>query len=265
MVECKFCGTEFEDEQSLHIHWGEEHEDQLNSHDEEMVKKAEREKANRKRDKKERRKNQLFFYGGAITVIAVTIALALSVNWGGSSGPANIDISGQPVIGNQSANITVVEFGDYKCPYCASYHQEVIPQLKDQYVDTGQVKYVFINYPFLGPDSYTASQASECVQEHKPDQWYSFHDYLYTNQGDEAEQWADKETMKQYVDESVDGDNTQINQCIDNEATSNAVDNDKNIGTRANVDGTPEVYVNGDKLQQNNFQALKQEIDSRLN
>ncbi|MFB6114883.1 MAG: hypothetical protein ABEK04_01215 [Candidatus Nanohalobium sp.] len=68
MVECDFCEEEFDDKTELHLHWEEEHEDELNSHQEEKVKKAKREKKKREQQKKAQYKQYSYY---AISIIAL--------------------------------------------------------------------------------------------------------------------------------------------------------------------------------------------------
>ncbi|NGY89037.1 thioredoxin domain-containing protein [Bacillus megaterium] len=67
-----------------------------------------------------------------------------------------IDIKNQPTIGEQDAPITLVEYGDYKCPACGYFSNGIMPQLEKDYVSTGKIKVVFKNYPFIYTDSTRA-------------------------------------------------------------------------------------------------------------
>lgn len=70
-------------------------------------------------------------------------------------------IDGQPTLGDPDAPITVVEFGDFKCPACKAWGENIFPQLVNDYVDTGQVKFSFINVLFHGEESELGSLAAE--------------------------------------------------------------------------------------------------------
>ena len=52
-----------------------------------------------------------------------------------------------PWLGNEDAKVTVIEFSDYQCPFCRKYWTESYPQLKEEYIDTGKIKYVFRDFP----------------------------------------------------------------------------------------------------------------------
>src|SRR5579859_776218 len=64
-----------------------------------------------------------------------------------------------PVLGQDSAKVTIVEFADPRCPYCQQFFNTVLPQLKKDYIDTGKVKLYWRNFDFLGPSSTVAGNA----------------------------------------------------------------------------------------------------------
>lgn len=165
-MECDFCGEEFEDERELHLHWGEEHEEGLTSHQQEKVKKAERKT---EEEEQVRRKKRRRTAGWAFTaLIAVSFVALVGPQLLGSmlQSRQSFDLSEEPMLGSQDANVTVVAFEDFKCPYCAQFTAGPYQQLKTEYIQTGKVKFYFVNNPLpLGQDSYTAAAAGECVLE----------------------------------------------------------------------------------------------------
>lgn len=93
-----------------------------------------------------------------------------------------VSIENQPTIGAPDAPVTIVEFGDYKCPGCAGWSESIYPKLKKDYIDTGKVKFAFINVLFHGPESLLASLASESVYNQDPEAFWDFHDALFAAQ-----------------------------------------------------------------------------------
>lgn len=269
MTECSFCGEEFEDKIDLHIHWGDEHEDELNSHQEEKVKKANRKKEELKEKKNAERKRMA---GLGLAGIGALIVVALLGSQLMSSGPTGqeIPLEGQPMTGNSDANVTVVEFGDYRCPVCKQFHDQVWPQLKENYIDTGKVEFYFVNYAFLdqnfaGQTSTRAAVAGECVVNQDEEQFWNFHDALYDNQGAERQDWATQDFLMDLARENTEGlDYNQLQACIDDRKTSDKVQQDRSIGRSAGVTGTPSVYVNGDKIQNWEYNSLRAAIEQQL-
>lgn len=93
MVECEYCDEEFEDETELHLHWGEEHEDEITSHEEEKVKKAEREKDKEKQRKKAKRKEyRNYALMGVLLVGLVAGGAAIAPNLSFLSNPGGSDL-----------------------------------------------------------------------------------------------------------------------------------------------------------------------------
>ena len=63
-----------------------------------------------------------------------------------------VSIDGAPVFGKADAKVTIVEFSDYQCPFCARYANDTFPQIEREYIDTGRVKYVFRDFPIEADD-----------------------------------------------------------------------------------------------------------------
>ena len=98
-------------------------------------------------------------------------------------------------MGNESAPVTIVEFGDYRCPVCEQFDNQVFPSVKEDFIDTGEAKFYFMNYAFLdsrlpGDTSQTAARTSECVYRQNETEFWDFHHAVYDNQGPEDEDWA---------------------------------------------------------------------------
>lgn len=80
---------------------------------------------------------------------------------------ASIPIAGEASMGSPSAKVTVIEISDYHCPFCKRQTQQVFPQLKSEYIDTGKVRFVFIHYPIaqLHPAAQRSHEAAACAGE----------------------------------------------------------------------------------------------------
>jgi protein-disulfide isomerase len=80
---------------------------------------------------------------------------------------SQIDISESPIIGSEKADIVIVEFSDFQCPFCAQYERDTFARLVEQYVDRGMVRYVAINYPLTAshPLAQQAALAGLCAEE----------------------------------------------------------------------------------------------------
>jgi protein-disulfide isomerase len=104
------------------------------------------------------------------------------------SGPAGdsfinktIAIENEPFRGNAGAKVTLVEVSDYHCPFCRRQSLQTVPQLMTEYVNSGKVKYVFVDYPIaqLHPDAFKSHEAATCAGDQG--KYWQMHDSLFTN------------------------------------------------------------------------------------
>ena len=78
----------------------------------------------------------------------------------GPVAPVEVDISGAPMLGQANAPITVIEFGDFQCPFCERYFKDTEASIIRDYVQTGKVKFIWKDYAFLGPESTRSAEAA---------------------------------------------------------------------------------------------------------
>ena len=154
-----------------------------------------------------------------------------------------IDISmASPVEGNEGASITIIEFGDYQCVNCDKWFLNEKPTIKNDFLDTGKAKMYFLDFPFQGPDSYTASEATWCANEQG--KFAEYHDVLYVNQGGLEDGWASSESQKQFASD-LGLDAEQFNSCLDSSTFSEQVLYNKQVGISNGVDRTPVFFIIG--------------------
>lgn len=93
-------------------------------------------------------------------------------------------VDDDPVLGNPSAVLTMIEFSDYECPFCKRHFTEVHPKIKQNYIDTNKVKLVFRDFiavPSHNPAATLEAVAANCAREQGGDAaYYKFHDQIYT-------------------------------------------------------------------------------------
>ncbi|MBT5843079.1 MAG: DsbA family protein, partial [Thaumarchaeota archaeon] len=125
--------------------------------------------------------------GVILVVIVAGIAAAASTS---TSETVNLDMGrthgtistsmGSPILGDLSAPITIVEFGDYQCHQCYNWFHNTKPAITKEYIETGKANLVFVDLAFLGSDSPKAAQASYCAEDQE--MYWEYHDILYTFQ-----------------------------------------------------------------------------------
>ncbi|KKU04432.1 MAG: DSBA oxidoreductase [Parcubacteria group bacterium GW2011_GWA2_45_30] len=203
------------------------------------------------------KKENTFFIPAAIIVAGALIAFAVVYsNRGGMAVPqlkkmaaagesaSSAQVLGDladddPALGNPSAPVTMVEFADFQCPFCARMFSETLPQIKEKYVKTGKVKFVYRDFPLSSIHQFAqkAAEAGECADEQE--KFWQYHDILYSRQ-----QQLSNENIKKWADE-IGLDIAQFNQCLDSGKYMDEVAKDLADGQAAGVTGTPGTFVNG--------------------
>lgn len=268
MDKCKYCDDEFESEEEMYVHWGEKHEEELSSHDEEKVKNAEKMLQERKSEKMKRRKKlggQALAVGGALVIVAVLGYQAMGSTNSGTAQSGEFDLKGEPFQGNADANVTVIEFGDYSCSHCRTFESGAHQQLEENYINTGDVKFFYINYAFLGSESTDAAVASECVydQTGNSEEFWDYHSQLFSYQ--QNSDWGSTDLLVQAAEETTETvDTDQLRSCISGQETIDEVQSDRSQGSSNGVTGTPSVFVNGDRVPNNEYASIRAAIEQRL-
>ncbi|MBI2640627.1 MAG: thioredoxin domain-containing protein [Candidatus Sungbacteria bacterium] len=157
------------------------------------------------------------------------------------------DLAGSaPYLGNPDAPVTLIEFGDFQCPFCGRFFHTTEPQIIEQYVKTGKARFVYRDFAFLGPESEWAAMAAECANEQG--KFWQYHDYLYNNQRGENEGAFSKENLKAFA-RAIGLSEAQFGSCLDSDKYLEAVRRDTDDGRSAGVNGTPATFVNGRLIQ----------------
>ncbi|WP_128894838.1 DsbA family protein [Longirhabdus pacifica] len=175
---------------------------------------------------------------------------------------------GQPTLGNVESNVTVVEFGDYKCPSCKIWEQMIFPQLKADYIDTGKINYAFINTLFHQQESVIASLAAEAVYAQDPEAYWDFHQAIYELQPDvnHDEAWVTIDAMTNLAAETVPSlDLQKFQEDMAQNAFMNNLNIDMGLVQYYEVMQTPTIMVNGTKIQEFlDYEELKGLIEAEL-
>lgn len=154
-------------------------------------------------------------------------------------------IQNASALGSDIANITIVEFGDYKCQYCARFHRETKNQIIDNYVKTGQVKFLFrdfiVNDKPNDKASTLASRASYCAADQG--KYWQYHDEVYNNSQGENVAWVTKDSLKQFAMNVQIPDITKFSECLDSQKYSDVVTQNHQLARWLGVSATPTFLV----------------------
>lgn len=180
---------------------------------------------------------------------------------------AQINYEKEPFIGEESAPVSIVEFGDYKCPVCKDFNDSFFPLINDQLVETGKAKFYFMNYSFINVDSNRSAQFAEAVyQTLGNDRFWKFHHLMYEKQpADLSFEKVDlytndflKETLSEIADdEEVD----KVMAVVEKEGSMAAWEKDTAAAKELGVSGTPTLFVDGKEFKGNSFEDLVKMVD----
>jgi protein-disulfide isomerase len=163
--------------------------------------------------------------------------------------------------GNPDAPITMIEFSDFRCPFCARYATETEPRILSTYVDTGLVRLGYKHAAYQGEQSMWASEASECAAEQ--DQFWPYYDHLIGLLA-EGERDFTREKLKGYAEE-IGLDTAAFNACMDSERYAELVLNETRNAQALGIRGTPTFLINGLPLVgAQPFVAFEQQIEPLL-
>jgi protein-disulfide isomerase len=137
----------------------------------------------------------------------------------------SVDNGHYPLKGNKDAKVTIVEFADFRCPFCERFFTDTLPQIEKDYIATGKVKMAFRNYAFLGPASVIAGNAAECANEQN--KFWEYHDYLYKNQPSESDTSMYNTDTLTTAAGTLGIDTAQFRQCLDGKKYYKNVTSDK--------------------------------------
>lgn len=151
--------------------------------------------------------------------------------------------NGSPVMGDQNASITVLEWGDYQCTFCYKFHQNTLDTIIEDHIKTGKIKLIFRDFPLNGPDSIMAAEASYCADEQE--KYWQYHDELYENWGGERTGWITRESLDMFAD-TVGLNLDEFNKCLDSHKYQNKVNANYEFGKNIGIDATPSFLVFND-------------------
>ena len=196
---------------------------------------------------------------------AVGNAVAPSLGLGNPSPSVPTDMKAladdDPFMGKEDAPVTIVEFSDYECPFCARFYQQTLPSLEEEYIKTGKVKLVYRDFPLsFHPQAEPAAIAANCAGEQG--KYFEYHDKIFISGGAAGKSSADYKKWAQELSLDV----AEWEACTKDPAQRQEIQKDMADGAAVGVQGTPGFIINGKLVSgAQPFSIFKQVIDAELN
>jgi len=149
---------------------------------------------------------------------------------------AKLNLKGVQMMGSQDAPVTLVEFTDFQCPFCQSFHVNTFAELKKEFIDTGKVRFYSRDLPLdFHKDAMRAAQAGRCAADQK--KFWELRAVMAANPDklDMASILASADKLKLDV--------PAFKSCIESDKHKNAVQTDLMDGLRLGIGGTPSFVI----------------------
>ena len=175
------------------------------------------------------------------------------------------NISAEPkriISGNENAKITIIVYESLTCSHCATFHKDVYPQLKKEYINTGLAKIEFRHFP-LDIAAFNASKIAQCNN----DESLEILESLYSNQ----QAWVKGSTieeinnnLKKFIEK--EGFKLNFKKCINDKKIEDFVLNDRIDGVKNyKVNSTPTIIINNKKFEKSlNYKNLKKTLEKLI-
>ena len=206
-----------------------------------------------------------FLAGATILVVVLAVVLGVLVSRGGSSTSGNAalvsaietstaalpkDLMNGTKLGKDTAKIKLTEYEDFQCPFCLRYTADQEPTLIKEYVATGKMQIIYMNYPIIGAESVKAAQAGLCAAAQNL--FWPYHDKLFLVEAQAGQATTEQRDVGRFSDanlklyaKDVGLDTTKFNTCFDSGTYANQVSTEYSDGRAFGISGTPGFLING--------------------
>jgi protein-disulfide isomerase len=149
---------------------------------------------------------------------------------------SSASVDDDPALGDPKAPVTIIEFSDYQCPVCARFYRDYLPALKERYIATGKVRFVYRDFPLSShPMAQKTAEATQCAFEQG--KFWEYHDLVFERQRalslDNLKAWAGELGLAA----------SPFAECLDTGKYTAEVQKDYQDGLKAGVGGTPSFII----------------------
>jgi protein-disulfide isomerase len=150
-------------------------------------------------------------------------------------------------LGNDQAKITIVEFADYQCPFCAQFNKETKDSIIENFVDTGKAKFLYKDL-IVNDASDKASTLAAAASYYAAEQgmYWAYHDELFKNSNGENTGWVTKDNLKQFANNVRVPDLMKFSDCVDTGKYNDVVSENDSFARNIGLQSTPSfIFYNG--------------------
>jgi protein-disulfide isomerase len=184
--------------------------------------------------------------------------------------PTVVSLEGAAIRGDKNAKVTVIEFTDYQCPFCSRFFRDTMPQIENDYVKSGKIRYALREFPLesIHPVAFKAAEAASCSGEQG--KYWEMHDRLFANQNTLA-----AKHLSTHAD-VLALDTEKFKTCLESGKYAAKIRQDLADAHKAGINGTPTFFIGlsdpkGSELKAvskivgaQNYAAFKAAIDALL-
>ena len=152
--------------------------------------------------------------------------------------------NGSPILGDPTASITILEWGDYQCTYCYKFHKNTLEIIENDFIKTGKVKLIFKDFPLNGPDSKLAAEATYCAEDQG--KYWEYHNEVYKNWKGERTGWITNGSLEQFAS-TINLDLKEFKECLNEKVYKDRVNMLHKFGKEIGIDATPSFLVFNDE------------------
>lgn len=148
-------------------------------------------------------------------------------------------------MGDEDAPVVLIEYSDFRCPFCGAFARDTMPELKEKYVDTGKLRVEWRDFPLFGDESMDGAMAARAAGEQ--DKFWEYHDAMYDDAPDRGHLKITDDKIMDWAEEVGIEDMEKFEKDMDNSDLRAAIESDgQEAATEAGATGTP-AFVIGDQ------------------
>ena len=167
-------------------------------------------------------------------------------------------------VGSNNSEVKIKIFSSLTCPHCANFHLNIVPKIKKNYVDSGKVQLIFIDFP-LDQAAFNASKLLHCTEKNKQ---MNFIDLIYENQSE----WTNGSSLEEInknlksIVKNLGITSIQFDRCLIDAAISDKILNGRIDASKDySIDSTPTIVINEKKLEGSvSFKNIKKKIEKLI-